>query len=82
MPQVDVISSLLLDTSEADIGDSYFLLHTKKENGILDSNPCLCVSHLKSTSFSLALPNFTAAGTLIAVLVGVVDDIAPVSSPV
>lgn len=40
------------------------------------------MSYLKSTSFSLALPNFNPAGTLIAVLVGVVDDIASVSSPV
>lgn len=78
---VDIISLLLLDICEADIGASYFLLHSEKENGILDSNPCPCVSHLKSMSFSLALPNSTAAGTLIAVLVGV-DDVAYVSSPV
>lgn len=36
----------------------------------------------KTTSFSLTLPNFTTAGTLIAVVVGVVNDVASVSSVV
>lgn len=40
------------------------------------------MSHLKGMSFSLALPTFSTTSTLIAVVVGVVDDIASVSSPV
>jgi len=45
---------LLLDISEADAGASYLLLHSGKQNGVLDSNPCPHVSHLKSMSFSRA----------------------------